>query len=30
MAGRHRNPSYRQYLPQELLVELRAVSKAAH
>jgi predicted DNA-binding protein len=28
MAGRYRNPSYRQYLPQELLDELRAVSKA--
>ncbi|MGF6607318.1 hypothetical protein OKW45_002218 [Paraburkholderia sp. WSM4175] len=30
MAGRYRNPSYRQYLPQELLDELRAVSKAIH
>ncbi|MBB5444461.1 MULTISPECIES: hypothetical protein [unclassified Paraburkholderia] len=30
MAGRYRNPSYRQYLPQELLDELRAVSKATH
>ncbi|MGE8166518.1 hypothetical protein ACQKRQ_41030 [Paraburkholderia sp. NPDC080076] len=30
MAGRYRNPSYRQYLPQELLDELRAVSRATH
>jgi hypothetical protein len=28
MAGRYRNPSYRQYLPQELLDELREVSRA--
>ncbi|MGF6599810.1 putative DNA-binding protein [Paraburkholderia sp. GAS448] len=28
MAGRYHNPSYRQYLPQELLDELRAVSRA--
>ncbi|SDR48406.1 hypothetical protein [Paraburkholderia tuberum] len=30
MASRYRTPSYRQYLPQELLDELRAVSKATH
>ena len=28
MAGHYRNPSYRQYLSQELLDELREVSRA--
>jgi hypothetical protein len=28
MAGRYRNPYYRQYMPQDLLDELRVVSRA--